>query len=195
MKHKKTIQKQSSRLLQRCSFLFILMAATALSVEGPSAHALDLKVKVIKACETCKLPAAPGDCQSSKEHWDQAATWVPETDIRIHAVSIPEQSEVSIYTDIEVSLAPQMYLPYGHIFRVKYAGPGIVNGKCPYSFVGSNVTTTNIVFPMGLSIPVSKGIPIYLHMDVINWSPFEIEPMAQDVYIYYTESVVPGISQ
>jgi hypothetical protein len=80
-----------------------------------------------------------------------------------------------------------MYLPYGHIFRVKYAGPGIIrNPPCESSFVGSNITTTNIVFPSGYWISVKEGKPIYVHMDIINWSPYVINPMTQDVYIYYT---------
>ncbi len=74
--------------------------------------------------------------------------WVPPTNVNIVAVSIPEQSEVSIYTDIEGSTATQMCLPDGHIFRMKYAGPGIFRyPPCPVSFMGSNITTTNIVFP------------------------------------------------
>ena len=150
--------------------------------------AIELKVKVLKACEECVLPAAPGPCQSTKVHWDKAATWNPTGNIRIHAVSIPEQTEIAIYTDIEVSTAPAMYLPYGHIFRVKYAGPGVLrNPACESSFLGSNITTTNIVFPAGYWIRVEKGTPIYVHMDVINWTPYEIYPMAQDIYIYYTE--------
>lgn len=150
-------------------------------------EARNLKVKVLKACPTCRLPAAP-TCNSTKVHWDQAATWVPEKPIRIRAVNIPEQSEISIYADIEVSTAAQMYLTDGHIFRAKYAGPGILrNPACDRSFVGSNVTTTNMVFPNGYWIEVAAGRPVYVHLDVINWSPFDIEPMTQDVYIYYTE--------
>ena len=151
-------------------------------------EAKDLKVKVIKACETCTLPAAPASCQSSKIHVDKAGTWTPEKDIRIHAVSIPEQTEVAIYTDIEISTADKMYLEEGHIFRVKYAGPGILREPaCEVSFLGSNITTTNIVFPKGYWIEVKKGKSIYVHVDIINWTPYEIDPMAQDVYIYYTE--------
>jgi len=26
-----------------------------------------------------------------------------------------------------------------------------------------------------------------VHMDVINWTPYAISPMTQDVYIYYSE--------
>lgn len=153
----------------------------------PSAlPAANLQVKVLKACTDCLLPAAEA-CSSVKEHWDRAATWTPEDTVRIHAVSIPEQTEIAIYTDIEVSTAPEMYLPEGHIFRVKYAGPGIVRDPaCDISFSGSNLTTTNIVFPLGYWIEVEAGTPVHVHMDVINWSPYEIQPMTQDVYIYYT---------
>jgi hypothetical protein len=151
-------------------------------------YAYNLKVKVIKACENCTLPAAPAPCQSSAMHVDKAATWIPSKNIKIHAVSIPEQTEVSIYTDIEVSTAPEMYLLDGHIFRVKYAGPGILrNPPCDESFVGSNITTTNIVFPSGSWISVRAGKPVYVHMDVKNWSPYQIDHMTQDIYIYYSE--------
>lgn len=164
-------------------------AKAAAIVASDQDESKDLKVKVIKACETCILPEAPGPCQSSILHQDQAATWIPEMNIKIHAVSIPEQTEVSIYTDIEVSTAPEMYLPYGHIFRVKYAGPGILRDPpCESSFLGSNITTTNIVFPAGYGISVMRDNPIYVHMDVINWTAFKIDPMTQDVYIYYTEA-------
>ena len=167
--------------------LFGLVALILMVLGTASLEARNLKVKVIKACEQCRLPAAPERCQSTKKHWDRAGTWIPETDVRIHAVSIPEQSEVSIYADIEVSTAETMYALEGHIFRVKYAGPGILSDPpCPSSFLGSNITTTNIVFPKGCWITVPEGTPVYVHMDVINWSPYEIYPMAQDAYIYYT---------
>jgi hypothetical protein len=162
--------------------LLVLVVCTS-----DNSHAVNLKVKVLKGCEDCVLPAAPAPCQSSSAHWDKAGTWTPDTDIRIHAVSIPEQTEVSIYTDIEVSTAPFMYLPDGHIFRVKYAGPGILrNPPCPESYVGSNVTTNNITFPSGSWIKAKAGKPIYVHMDVKNWSPYQIDHMTQDVYIYYS---------
>lgn len=161
--------------------------ALAAGLLGPTATpAGPLQVKVLKACPDCRLPAAE-PCSSVKEHWDRAAVWTPDETVRIHAVSIPEQTEIAIYTDIEVSTAPEMYLPDGHIFRVKYAGPGILREPaCEVSFAGSNLTTTNIVFPLGYWIHIEADTPIYVHMDVINWSPYEIEPMTQDVYIYYT---------
>ena len=163
------------------ALLLVLVFAPAL------ATATDLKVKVLKACPTCTLPAAE-PCASVKFHQDRAATWTPAKTIRIHAVNIPEQSEVTLYTDIEVSTAPEMYLLQGHIFRAKYAGPGILRDPaCDVSFAGSNVTTTSIVFPAGYWITVPAGKPIYVHMDVINWTPFAIAPMTQDIYIYYSE--------
>ncbi len=114
--------------------------------------------------------------------------WVPSENIKIQAVSIPEQTEISIYTDIEVSTAPEMYLPDGHIFRVKYAGPGILrNPACSESFTGSNITTTNIVFPPGYWIEVKAGQTVYVHMDVKNWSPYQIDHMTQDIYVYYSD--------
>lgn len=188
MKQKKTlIVFRLGFMLPMCR-LVVLMFLVSLFFGAVPLEAGNLKVKVLKACEDCRLPAAPGPCQSSKEHWDQAAIWVPEKNIKIRAVSIPEQSEIAIYTDIEVSTASEMYLPYGHIFRVKYTGPGILRDPpCESSFLGSNITTTNIVFPNSCWIRIKKGTPIYVHMDVINWSPFEIYPMTQDVYIYYTE--------
>ena len=172
------------RIFQYGVYAVLIALFFAVSVESAS-----LKVKVLKACQNCTLTAAPGPCQSSMSHWDKAAEWTPEKNIQIHVVSIPEQTEISLYTDIEVSTAEKMYLTTGHIFRVKYAGPGILrNPPCEASFLGSNITTTNITFPAGYWISVPKGTTIYVHMDVINWSPYEISPMAQDVYIYYTDS-------
>ena len=173
--------RSQSEWARGAAVFLVLVLAPAL------AAATDLKVKVLKACPSCTLPAAE-PCASAKFHIDRAATWTPAKTIRIHAVNIPEQSEVTLYTDIEVSTAPEMYLLQGHIFRAKYAGPGILrNPACDISFAGSNVTTTSIVFPGGYWITVSAGTPIYVHMDVINWTPYAISPMTQDVYIYYSE--------
>jgi hypothetical protein len=150
-------------------------------------YAYSLKVKVIKACQDCTLTPAES-CRSTIMHRNKAGSWTPDVPIRIHAVSIPEQSEAAIYTDIEVSTAEEMYQLEGHIFREKYAGPGIIRDPpCPVSFSGSNITTTNIVFPSGSWIDINQGQAINVHMDVINWTPYEISPMAQDVYIYYSE--------
>lgn len=168
--------------------MWSLVYCCVLVMTAQEATATDLKVKVLKACPDCVLEAAPAPCQSSSLHVDRSATWVPETAIRIQAVSIPEQTEVAIYTDIEVSTAPEMYLPEGHIFRVKYAGPGVLQAEpCAESFLGSNITTTNIVFPAGYAIRVEEGTPVYVHLDIKNRSSYHIDHMTQDVYVYYTE--------
>ena len=173
--------ESESHWARSAAVYLVLMLAPAL------AAATDLKVKVLKACPACSLPAAE-PCASAKFHQDRAATWTPAKPIRIHAVNIPEQSEVALYTDIEVSTAREMYLLEGHIFRAKYAGPGILrNPACEISFAGSNVTSTSIVFPAGYWITVPAGTPIYVHLDIINWTPYTIAPMTQDVYIYYSE--------
>jgi hypothetical protein len=167
------------------------MLATTFELQAGDDEGLNIQVKVLKACEACALqPAAP--CNSTVFHKDQAAVWVPNRNIRIYAVSIPEQSEVTLYTDIEVSTAPEMYLPDGHIFRVKYAGPAIQREPpCDVSFAGSNITDTNINFaPNWINIPA--GTPVYVHMDVINWTPYTINPMTQDVYLYYSYAAGHG---
>ncbi len=166
-----------------CGCAALVMVVASPQTVWPQA----LRTKVLKACPACELPpAAP--CESEKMHRDRAASWTLDRPIRIHAVSIPEQSEVTLYTDIEVSTAAEMYLEEGHIFRVKYAGPGILlSTPCQRSFVGSNVTTTNITFPQGTGIDLAAGTVVYVHMDVINWTPFTIKPMTQDVYIYYSD--------
>lgn len=157
-------------------------------VKSQAFEPIGIKTKVIKAGKNFVLPPAPEKCQSAKKHLDKAGKWIPDRDINIHAVSIPEQSEISIYADIEITTAPEMYLEYGHIFRAKYAGPGIFRSSiCESSYLGSNITTTNIVFPTLYAIKINQGTPIYVHMDIINWSPYEIDPMTQDVYIYYSE--------
>src|SRR4051812_45289350 len=93
--------------------LLVLLLAPAPAAAG------ELKVKVLKACPSCTVPAAE-KCASAKFHRDRAASWTPDKTVRIHAVNIPEQSEVSVYTDIEISTASEMYLLQGHIFRGKY---------------------------------------------------------------------------
>lgn len=145
-----------------------------------------LCVKVIKA--GCNLRLAKAELEGPcKVHLDRAGEWLVPDAIRIHAVSIPEQSEVSIYADIEVSTSPKMYLETGHIFRVKYAGPAIQRTPpAPVYFSGSNITTTNIAFPSGTSIYIARSQTIYVHLDLVNHSPYDIDPMTQDVYIYYT---------
>ena len=155
-------------------------------MKGEKMEDSKLYVKAIKA--GCNLRLAKAESESPcKVHLDRAGEWVMSDAIRIHAVSIPEQSEISIYADIEVSTASKMYMERGHIFRVKYAGPAIQQTPpAAVYFSGSNITTTNITFPSGTSIHIGRSQTIYVHLDLVNHSPYDVDPMTQDVYIYYT---------
>lgn len=164
----------------------VVIVATMAMLTPRVSAAYVIQTRVLKACERCALPAAL-PCASIVRHWDKAATWIPDRNIRIHGVSIAENSEVALYIDIEVSTAPLMYLTYGHIFRMKYAGPGILRDPpCDVSFSGSNNTATNIMFPKGSYMPIAAWTPIYVHIDAVNWTPYDINPMSQDVTIYYS---------
>ena len=120
-------------------------------------------------------------------HKDKAGEWTPKNDVAIVAVSIPEQTDVDLYTDIEVSTSPEMYQTNGHIFRAKYSGPGLYDygATSGSTYIGSNVTTTNITFPSGVAIIVKKGVPVYVNLDERNHSLVDIN-VDQDCYLYYT---------
>jgi hypothetical protein len=138
-----------------------------------------LSVAVIKS--TTGLCARGALCHRAK-----AGSWTPETDVAILAASIPEQVDVDLYVDIEISTGEEMYLTAGHIFRVKYAGPGLLSygASSGSTYLGSNVTTTNITFPSGYGIRVPRGTPIYVHLDVRNESLIDVK-VDQDAYLYY----------
>ena len=145
----------------------------------------DLLVKVLKAGETLRLPKATKK-KATKVHVDQAAEWPISQAVRIHAVSIPEQSEVSIYADIEVSTAPKMYMPSGHIFRSKYAGPAIQKEQPSVFFAGFQHHYDKYYISKWDINSVPAGETVFVHLDLVNHSPYDIEPMTQDVYIYYS---------
>lgn len=164
------------------SFLALLLVR-----HTPSSVHSELRVKIIKACEECVLPAASINGAIKKE-WPRAGVWIPDRDIRIWLVSIAEQSEIAIYADIEVSRSPDMLTPKDdmQIFRYKYAGPTVrKNPPSPVEYSGSNTTTSNINFSPNW-ISVKAGKPIWVHMEIYNWSPQPIRNMSQDVAIYYT---------
>jgi hypothetical protein len=140
----------------------------------------------IQPLSVAVVKATTGMCRSGQIcHKGQAGVWIPKTDIAIVAVSIPEQTDVDLYVDIEISTAPEMYLTTGHIFRAKYAGPGLFDygATTGNTFLGSNITTTNISFPSGTGIVVPAGTPVYVHLDVRNGSLIDAV-VDQDVYLY-----------
>lgn len=138
-----------------------------------------LSVAVIKS--TTGVCARGSTC-----HVDRAGRWIPGQKVAIVAVSIPEQTDVDLYADIEVSTAPEMYQTAGHVFRVKYAGPRLFDygASAGNTYLGSNVTTTNISFPSGYGVVVPAGTPVYVHLDVRNQSLIDIS-VDQDCYLYY----------
>jgi hypothetical protein len=141
----------------------------------------------IQPLSVAVIKSTTGMCRSGQIcHKGQAGVWVPKTDVAIVAVSVPEQTDVDLYVDIEISTAPEMYLTTGHIFRAKYAGPGLFDygASSGNTFLGSNVTTTNISFPSGTGIVVKAGTPVYVHLDARNGSLIDVV-VDQDCYLYY----------
>jgi hypothetical protein len=161
--------------------LALLGAACAL----PHAPPRPLETAVIKA--TTGLCARGATC-----HKDRAGVWVPKTRIGIVGVTIAEQADVDLYVDVEVSTKPEMYQcndvdATGCVFRVKYVGPGLYDYGATWgtTYLGSNVTTTALSFPAGYAIIVPAGVPIYVHLDVINGSLIDMQ-VDQDAWLYFT---------
>lgn len=143
--------------------------------------------------QTAVIKASTGLCAKGTTcHRDKAGVWVPKTKVGIVSVSIAEQADVDLYVDIEISTKPEMYQCSGDdatgcVFRVKYSGPGLYDYGATYgsTYLGSNVTSTNLSFPSGYGIVVPAGVPIYLHLDVINSSLIDMK-VDQDAWIYFT---------
>ena len=146
----------------------------------------------VKPLSTAVIKATTGHCFRGKTcHVDKAGVWVPRQDVAIMAVSIAEQVDVALYVDIEVSTKPEMYMCAGDdsagcIFRMKYSGPGLYDyaANTGNTYLGSNVTNTNITFPAGYGIVVKSGIPVYVHLDVRNGSLIDLK-VDQDAWLYY----------
>jgi len=155
----------------------------------------------VQALKTAVIKSTTGLCEKGAIcHKDKAGTWVPSTKVAIISISIAEQTDVALYVDIEVSTKPIMYLcgfnptlgtfdpedAIGCIFRMKYVGPGLFDygATSGNTYLGSNITTTNLTFPHGYAIVVDAGVPIYVHLDVRNKSLLDIT-VDQDVWIYY----------
>jgi len=147
----------------------------------------------IRPLSTAVIKATTGLCGRGQTcHVDRAGVWVPKTRVGIVAASIAEQADVDLYVDAEISTKPEMYQCHGEdsqgcVFRAKYAGPGLYDygAGSGSTYLGSNVTTTNITFPSGYAIVVEAGTPVYLHLDVINGSLIDLK-VDQDAWLYFT---------
>ncbi|NEX22488.1 hypothetical protein G3480_19615 [Thiorhodococcus mannitoliphagus] len=146
----------------------------------------------IKPLKTVVIKATTGLCKRGETcHKDRAGSWTPKIPIAVLGVSVAEQADIDLYTDVEVSTRPEMYQCAGDdsagcIFRAKYAGPGLFDygAASGSTYIGSNITTTSMTFPSGYGIMVPAGEPIYVHLDVRNGSLIDLK-VDQDAWIYY----------
>jgi hypothetical protein len=177
---------------EKGSVPFFLFLAAALMLMAGAASAPVRAAPAIQPVSTAVIKATTGLCFRGKTcHVDKAGVWTPDRDIAIVAVSVAEQVDVALYVDIEVSTKPEMYQcneanAAGCIFRVKYSGPGlyVYGANSGNTYLGSNVTNTNITFPAGTGIEVKKGVPVYVHLDVRNGSLIDLK-VDQDAWLYY----------
>jgi hypothetical protein len=168
-----------------------LLLALALLPSLLLACAAERKLQ-LEPIETAVIKATAGLCGRGQVcHVDRAGAWVPKTRVGIVAVSIAEQADVDLYVDAEISTKAEMYQcnaedATGCVFRMKYAGPGLYDygARSGSTYLGSNVTTTNISFPSGYAIVVEAGTPVYLHLDVVNSSLIDLA-VDQDAWIYF----------
>jgi hypothetical protein len=172
------------------SFLFLVALALMFMAGAGSDPAR--AAPAIQPISTAVIKATTGLCLRGKTcHVDKAGAWIPDQDVAIVAASIAEQVDVALYVDIEISIKPEMYQcneadAGGCIFRTKYSGPGlyVYGATSGNTYLGSNVTTTNITFPAGYGIAVKKGVPVYVHLDVRNGSLIDLK-VDQDAWLYY----------
>jgi hypothetical protein len=147
----------------------------------------------LRPLHTAVIKATTGLCgRGATCHKDRAGVWVPKTKVGIVSVSIAEQADVDLYVDIEVSTKPEMYQCHGEevsgcVFRAKYSGPGLYDygASSGSTYLGSNITSTNLSFPSGYAIVVPAGVPVYVHLDVRNGSLIDLA-VDQDAWLYFT---------
>ena len=162
---------------------------------GSLVPASALRADDIEPLNVAVIKATTGLCLRGETcHKDRAGSWTPKKAISILAVSVAEQADIDLYTDIEVSTRPEMYQCAGDdskgcIFRAKYAGPGLFDygSTSGSTYVGSNITNTTITFPTGYGLMVQAGEPIHVHLDVRNGSLIDLK-VDQDAWIYYVEA-------
>lgn len=171
--------------------LHVAIALVTLSC-SPAAESTE-SLAPLRPLHTAVIKASTGLCRRGTTcHTDRAGVWVPKTSVGIVSASIAEQADVDLYVDIEISTKPEMYQCSGDdasgcVFRAKYAGPGLYDygASSGSTYLGSNITSTNISFPSGYGIVVPAGVPIYVHLDVINGSLIDLD-VDQDAWIYFT---------
>jgi hypothetical protein len=171
---------------------FWQLLAAGLMLAAGTASAPASAAPAIQPLSTAVIKATTGLCLRGKTcHVNRAGTWTPDRDVAIVAVSVAEQVDVALYVDIEVSTKPEMYQcnetnADGCIFRVKYSGPGlyVYDANAGNTYLGSNVTNTNMTFPAGTGIVIRKGAPVYVHLDVRNGSLIDLK-VDQDAWLYY----------
>jgi hypothetical protein len=178
---------------QRRPLSAALVAALTTALVGASLPAWSaVPAAEIRPLSTAVIKATTGLCRRGAIcHVDKAGVWVPQTRVAILSVSAAEQAEVALYVDLEISTRPEMYQCAGNdssgcIFRMKYAGPGlfVYGANQGNTYLGSNVTNTNISFPTGYGIVVPAGTPVYVHLDVRNQSLIDMK-VDQDAWVYY----------
>ena len=74
--------------------ILVFLTTVFLMFSASHVEAKALKVKVIKAVSPEPLPPATSPGSNEKRYWPQAGTWIPDKNICIHAVSIPELSDI-----------------------------------------------------------------------------------------------------
>ena len=146
----------------------------------------------IQPLNTAVIRAPTGQClRGAICHVDRAGVWVPKTRVAIVSVSVAEQADIALYVDLEVSTRKEMYNcgdaeGSGCIFRMKYMGPALYDYSADHgnTYLGSNITNSNLTFPSGYGIIVPAGTPIYVHLDVRNQSLIDLK-VDQDAWIYF----------
>jgi len=146
----------------------------------------------IQPLNTAVIRATTGLCMRGTVcHVDKAGVWIPKTKVAIISVSVAEQADVALYVDLEVTTRHEMYNcgdadTSGCIFRMKYMGPALYNygAERGNTYLGSNITNTNLTFPSGYGIVIPAGTPVYVHLDVRNQSLIDLK-VDQDAWIYY----------
>ncbi|MEI6412645.1 MAG: hypothetical protein WCP34_00095 [Pseudomonadota bacterium] len=151
-----------------------------------------LSAPPIRPLKTAVIKATTGLCRKGAIcHVNRAGKWIPKTPVAIVAVLVAEQADVTLYTDLEVSTKPEMYMcneedATGCIFRMKYVGPGLFDygAQSGSTYLGSNITNSSISFPAGYGLFVPAGTPVFTHLDVRNQSLIDLK-VDQDVWLYY----------